>query len=692
MLVALLAVILLCCVNVECSNRAHHYVVPLMTSCPREKTCITIETLLQNTEKYFTSNTLVEFQTGFYTIDTSMSGSVVIYEKRNLILAGDLQFRSEQKTTDRATFHCYAAHNILIINSENVQLSNIEFSQCSSGIKSKYFKNTKIYRALALSDQLRSEFFYNFQDLELKTLAEAATVYTFNSTGITLENLEIRNATNGIALLSVNTHVSFNIQRSWFEGGVRVWCLENYNTKKVSSSITYTILQSQFHSTIVSNNRQDAFTLVSSKQLDVWLTMHNNTITSKSEQFRKGYILHIIMTNMNNFAIQLQKPKFYRGKTLINIHDDINRQLRNSTVLLQNGYFSQSAYDVEIDQREAIIVVENSTFTSPIESLFIKASPSITDNHKNIIAYLQNIVIYRCAGYPAIFFADCTVYFKEYNEISFCVLTEGIESAGSDSAYFTGGILSLFSQITFRGKMIFNSNIGEEGAAIQAHDSTLLKIEGELTFVDNTAFNGGAISFYGGSRMRIQHTASMYFIRNHASSFGGAIYIGDSAEQIACSDSNSCFYEPEKWRSLNYQVMTFINNTADEAGDVLYAPYGEYATCRFITNNELNKQEFRIEKFIRYINNYPTDMSVFSSKPTQVCLCTESRIDCSLSYFTLSREYYPGQDFNLSVVAIGVGYGSTPAFVQARIVTKGNTESYLSRLQQKQENIKNAAQ
>ncbi len=259
MLVALLAVIFLSYVNVECSNRTHHYVVPLKTLCPHEKTCITIGTLLQNTEKYFTSNTLVEFQTGCYTIDTSMNESVVIYEKRNLILAGE-----ERKTTDRVKFHCFAAHGILIINSENVQLSNIEFSQCSGGIASKYFQNTKIYRALALSDQLRSEFFNHFQDLELKTLAEDATVYTFNSTGITLENIKIRDTTKGIALLSVSTHVSFNIQRSWFEGGVRVWCLEKYsfkNRRTVSSSITYTIFQSQFHSTAVSNNRQDAFTL-----------------------------------------------------------------------------------------------------------------------------------------------------------------------------------------------------------------------------------------------------------------------------------------------------------------------------------------------------------------------------------------------------------------------------------------------
>ena len=50
---------------------------------------------------------------------------------------------------------------------------------------------------------------------------------------------------------------------------------------------------------------------------------------------------------------------------------------------------------------------------------------------------------------------------------------------------------------------------------------------------------------------------------------------------------------------------------------------------------------------------------------------------------------YPGQDVQLSVVAVGVGYGTVPATVRARIIQQGGTsQSHLSKLQSTQEATK----
>ncbi len=681
--------------STKCSSvtdQGQHYVVPSLSLCPSENNCITLDALLHTTSKYLTSNTVVKFMTGDYMINTSMKTQITIKNVRNLTLAGYSERGIHLRNGERAIFHCLGSFNIFIINSINVQLSNIEFLQCRSNIASNTSINTDINGILSLSDQLRQEFYNIFQDLELKSLAQAATVYIVNSSSIALDNVKIKDLPNGIALLSINIQRSFTIQRSYFEGGVRIWSLEDYNGRLTTrGSIRYTITHTQFHSTIANNYRQDALTLISDTPVNIHLAMTNTTITSKSKQFRKGYILHIIMANMNNFIIDLEELQFYHGKTFINIHDDKNYDpRRSSTIILQKGKFYQSAFHAQIDHRKSIILIENSSFEHPIESLYITASGN--QGREDIIAYLRNIIIHRCVGFPAIFLLKSTVYFEEQNKISFCELTEGIESAGSDSAYFTGGLLSLDSQVTFRGETTINNNKGEEGAAIQAHERSHLYMEGEITFKDNTAFNGGALSFYEDSWMTIKHTTSMNFIRNHADNFGGAIYVGDeekdSKDQFSLN--KLCFYEPANLTSnYDYRLITFSNNTANQAGDIIYAPNGEYARCVFPTYKKYNKYTgFTIEKaFIKQIDYYTTNMSLFSSKPRQVCFCTNSVTNCSPSFSIQSRQYYPGQEFNVSAVAIGVSYGSTPAFVEARIV-QNKVKSFLSKLQQKQETYK----
>ncbi len=688
MILAVLLTVLLLSI-VSCSNTTGHseyYVVPSMLSCPPERTCVTLGALLQNTSRYFTSNTLVKFKAEQYTIDTSTS--IVIYRVKNLTLAG----YSDQGTDLRnAMFRCIVPFNIIILNSTNIQLSNVAFSQCSSQITSKGFEHTEMYNILVSSDQLRSDFYNIFNSgLELKILTQAATIYFVETTNIVLDNFNVRDPPNGTAFLSVNVRRSIKMTRSYFEGGVRIWSLQDYNRRSVTlDSARYTIRQTQFHSTTANNYKQDALTLISDTRMGIALTVINSTITSKSKQFRRGYIFHVIMVNMNNFIIHLEELDFHHGKTLININDDKNDgRVKSSIIKLQNGYFHESAFQAHINNRKTNVLVENSTFMQPIESLYIKT----TETDYPAIVHLRNIIIHGCAGYSAIFLLGSTVYFEKRNEISFCVSTQDTESTGSYSVYYTGGIASVASHIIFRGKMTFSENKGLEGAAIQASSDTQLYMEGEIIFRDNTAFNGGAISFYERSWMTIKHTASIYFIRNHAYNFGGAIHVGYESDQMF-SKNNSCFYEPAEcyepaeWENVHiYKVMTFINNTANQAGDVIYAPYGEYAKsmCSFPTHNELG---CGIKPFIKQITHYnSTNISAFSSKPTQVCFCTHSTTNCTLSFSIHEREYYPGEEFSISVVAIGINYGSTPAFVQGRILQTGfsRSESYLSRLEQTQ--------
>ena len=72
--------------------------------------------------------------------------------------------------------------------------------------------------------------------------------------------------------------------------------------------------------------------------------------------------------------------------------------------------------------------------------------------------------------------------------------------------------------------------VGNQGTPITVRESTL-KIAGTLSFVNNTAYQGGAIAFYGKSYVSVsfEKNTEILFKNNYAEHVGGAIF----AEEIA---------------------------------------------------------------------------------------------------------------------------------------------------------------
>jgi len=68
--------------------------------------------------------------------------------------------------------------------------------------------------------------------------------------------------------------------------------------------------------------------------------------------------------------------------------------------------------------------------------------------------------------------------------------------------------------------------VGNEGTSITATDS-IFKVSGTLSFVNNTAYQGGAMGFYGDSYMSVslKKNTQIFFINNYAKHVGGAIHI-----------------------------------------------------------------------------------------------------------------------------------------------------------------------
>ena len=200
--------------------------------------------------------------------------------------------------------------------------------------------------------------------------------------------------------------------------------------------------------------------------------------------------------------------------------------------------------------------------------------------------------------------------------------------------------------------------------------------EGKIIFTNNIGYNGGAIGLYDNSVIIINRTATVSFIRNHAVNYGGAIYVQDNYLQ--------CFFEPAEWDdSIDYRVLNYVNNTAGEAGDTVFA---EYDYCTFINTKYRN---FPFKTFTNTLESYPSNISAIASKPKRVCFCTDSRPNCT--YVRDLKVVYPGQDIQLSVVAVGVGYGTVAASVQAKmhnVQQRSTSQSHILKLQSTQEATK----
>jgi len=71
-----------------------------------------------------------------------------------------------------------------------------------------------------------------------------------------------------------------------------------------------------------------------------------------------------------------------------------------------------------------------------------------------------------------------------------------------------------------------------------------------------------------------------------------------------------------------------------------------------------------------------------TSAAQRVCFCKHGQHNCTRNYKSL--EAFPGQDFSISVVAVGQREGTVPGVIHAKI--KGNTAT-MSEFQESQKQV-----
>ena len=231
--------------------------------------------------------------------------------------------------------------------------------------------------------------------------------------------------------------------------------------------------------------------------------------------------------------------------------------------------------------------------------------------------------------------------------------------------------------ITFQNSTTFRHNKAMKfGGSIGTHNS-LLQFVGNVLFDGNTADIGGAIALYGTTKLILKPELNIYFILNHANKTGGVIFVQDVA---SCQNSvvDECFFS-----IIDKNVsLIFLDNSAKEAGTVLYG--GKLGKCGHYCRSSSNLDICRNRVGLNYCNTTgaidvfkmistmpPDNNSIsasISSDAEQISFCHHN---CTKDHCNIS--VYPGQSFNVSLVAFGqANLSVTPA----KVLVDSNDERY----------------
>ena len=203
---------------------------------------------------------------------------------------------------------------------------------------------------------------------------------------------------------------------------------------------------------------------------------------------------------------------------------------------------------------------------------------------------------------------------------------------------------------------------------------------GELTFSHNSAPTGTVLIFARSSTLIITENCKVFFIDNHASNFGGVIYIS-TEESYVRSMTLDNFEVTQDYGRINsigsltvsrtecfihvlgsrYDTrLVFVNNTAGKGGDVLYGGLvalgwdGDWnCLLSFKSISDMLQQN---------------SLSAITSNPSRVCFCKDAEPDCLTVADPITHHVYPGQTITIPAVVVGQDFGTVTGFVYAKFL------------------------
>ena len=222
-----------------------------------------------------------------------------------------------------------------------------------------------------------------------------------------------------------------------------------------------------------------------------------------------------------------------------------------------------------------------------------------------------------------------------------------------------------------QGRSVFTHNLG---SVIEMYNTDLY-MSGNVSFEHNKAEKGAAMKLLDGSHLFMHTNLSAVFQDNNASTYGGAIYgMNDRLD-------NFCTFQvlsSNLTEVINHSpLLHFKNNTADFAGTSVFANliYDCQQSTLVAMDNISYLYDIIFQFEDQHVNNYSWSLS---SNPVRIvsCLAGKPQIDKTELWDSLAG--YPGEEINISLVALDGGQNTV--YTPVQLTFYHNQDSHLKLL------------
>ena len=253
------------------------------------------------------------------------------------------------------------------------------------------------------------------------------------------------------------------------------------------------------------------------------------------------------------------------------------------------------------------------------------------------------------ATYSELVLSNCTFQDMDFFEI------DSLDVSRVRDCTFINTQLSTQSSVIISGTTVFKDTT--IGSAIYSNQGNIT-LSGNVSFVNNTALRGGAMTLYS-STLNIAVNTVVTYVNNTALQLGGAIYVAPGIiPTMVLNDFNEqlCFYQLLNCSANSTYNFVFEGNSATDGGDDIYGVSLIDSDCSFDDCHLI-------------INGSSSSNSSISSDPLHVCICDDNgKPQCENNSFTfINYNVYPGEIFTLSFVIVGGDFGLTIGTVYANI-------------------------
>ena len=648
------------------------------TPCPALP-CHTLSHYLENTKRYFTSNTRISFLHGVHKI--YISRNLWIKNVSNLVLTG-----YNASNAHAAKIVCVEPASLIFINIENLVIKHLSVFYCGYPIVP--FQNEKKLSSIA--------------------------VFLGNITSLKLLNISVENST-GFGVVGKNVFGNSLISHSTFMFNnyyTTINCSYGRGTrfKHTNYCISSSINCSYGLGTCRGGNMYLHYeispdsavpTVAGSTSIDSCVFTNGVDITGDGLASGLGvylsnavrYKMDVSVSNVVSTRNMAERGANFNFKVIDDIGSikiiNVTSSMANY-LLPPNKAKHETGFEFFYDADSLIqISTINQTFLLHI------SDSKFYDN----IGVGINIIMY--GGYSNV----------KYNVIiKNCLFQRNLSPFGS-SARLVQSIPSmlevLFQDTNFTDDMVpeqsnsFDVSMSvyavenlkivncifamNQRTVLQAFDSTLY-FGGDVIFSGNNGTLGGAMTVEGCSRFYLMPHTHIQISNNHARR-GGGIYIVD--QDITTVRLVPCFFQ---LLDLQYPIshidtrITLENNTADEAGSAVYG--GRIDQCWLFTSSQVIIRNSSVFTSIFKILDSVSNVSQVSSNPIAVHLCKHMYMSSFTknNFTTLHVDHvsvYPGQRFKIPVVLYGQRNGSVPGTVRTKLINKSEG-AHIATLQETQ--------